>query len=356
MQRIIIYATAFLCLFVSKMHAQDTFSQRAKKISENIKGITQSQKDSLKIEIENLESALKNQVITKDDFEAKKLERAEFRANRIEELVAIEEEKLSELVKDRVEGRIQENYTFTDTITIGRKKKFRITYTNYHENDTVKKPIKEYSEKRTTSQFVLAFGLNNVINDGDFSTLEESEFRVWRSRFFEWGVTFKTRILLNSNLLQAKYGLSLMYNNLHTKDGQYFVKDGQETHLVGDNPDVERSRFKNVYLAIPVHLEFDLSKNKTNKDGKPIFRTQKSMRLGVGGYAGVRIKTKQFLWDDYKTKQKGDFNASDFLYGLSAYLGYGSTSLYVKYDLNSMFKNNAIDQNNISFGVRFDID
>ena len=42
------------------------------------------------------------------------------------------------------------------------------------------------------------------------------------------------------------------------------------------------------------------------------------------------------------------------LYTVSAYLGYGQTSLYVKYDLNPMFKNNNIDQNNVSLGIRFD--
>lgn len=357
MQRIIIYALASLCFFLSKTYAQDNFVQRAKKISDNIEQITKAQKDSLKIEIENLESAFKNRVITKDDFEAKKLERAEYRANRIEELVAIEEEKLSQLVKDKVEGRIPENYYFTDSLVIGKKRKFKITYSNYTDNyDTVKRPRKEYSEKRTTTQFVIAGGLNNVVTDGDFSTLEDSEFGVWSSRFFEWGFTFKTRVLPNSNLLQAKYGLSMMYNNVRPKGGQYFVKEGKETHLVSDNPDVERSRFKNVYLAIPVHLEMDLSKNKTNADGKPVFRTQQSLRLGIGGYAGVRVKSKQVIWEEYKVKQKGDFNASDFLYGLSAYIGYENISLYMKYDLNPMFKNNAIDQNNISFGIRLDLD
>ena len=72
-----------------------------------------------------------------------------------------------------------------------------------------------------------------------------------------------------------------------------------------------------------------------------------------------KIKTKQILKyeiDDTKVKdkQKGDFNMSNYIYGLSAYIGYRQTSIYVKYDLNPVFKNNAVDQNNISLGVRFD--
>ena len=55
-----------------------------------------------------------------------------------------------------------------------------------------------------------------------------------------------------------------------------------------------------------------------------------------------------------RERTKADFNVNDFTYGLSAYVGHKSTSLYVKYDLNPMFKNNNIDQNNVSLGLRFD--
>ena len=54
-------------------------------------------------------------------------------------------------------------------------------------------------------------------------------------------------------------------------------------------------------------------------------------------------------------KEKGGFNTNDFIYGVSTYIGYGETSLYLKYDLNQLFKDNAVKQNNISLGVRFDL-
>ena len=93
---------------------------------------------------------------------------------------------------------------------------------------------------------------------------------------------------------------------------------------------------------------------------KMVFKSHKSFRFGIGGYAGIRLKTKQILYyeDEYgdcvKQKTKKDFNASNFIYGLSAYMGYKATSLYVKYDLNPLFQDNAVKQNNVSLGVRFD--
>jgi hypothetical protein len=106
-------------------------------------------------------------------------------------------------------------------------------------------------------------------------------------------------------------------------------------------------------------LEFDFSKNET-KDGKKIFRSHQGFRMGFGGFAGYNVNSKQFLSykeNGYRIKerQKGNWNIDDWNYGVSAYIGYKETSLYVKYDLNPMFKNNAVDQNNISAGIRFDL-
>jgi hypothetical protein len=105
-------------------------------------------------------------------------------------------------------------------------------------------------------------------------------------------------------------------------------------------------------------IEFDFTKTK-EKDSKKIFRTHKSVRIGIGGYAGLRVKSKQKLCyeidgNEFSTKEKGDFNVNDFIYGVSTYIGYKETSLYLKYDLNPMFADNAVKQNNVSLGVRFD--
>jgi len=57
-----------------------------------------------------------------------------------------------------------------------------------------------------------------------------------------------------------------------------------------------------------------------------------------------------------KDKQRGGFEVSEFVYGLSGYVAIGNVALYVKYDLNPLFKNQIINQNNISVGLRFDMD
>ena len=60
--------------------------------------------------------------------------------------------------------------------------------------------------------------------------------------------------------------------------------------------------------------------------------------------------------EDVKQKLKAGYNTNNFIYGLSAYVGYGDISLYAKYDLNTIFKDNPTEQRNVSLGVRWDWD
>ena len=352
MQKIIFYTFILILSFATKALAQEkTFEQRAKEISTQIETITTEEKKALKLEIDAIDKQVVEGKMTKEAADQLKLKIAQERANNIESKVAVEEEKLNQLIQDKVDGKVK--YAADSTsLRIGKRFVIKI------ENDTVDRKPREYKERRTTSQLVFALGLNNLITENQ--DLENSDFRVWGSHFYEWGITYNTRILKNHNLLHAKYGFSVMYNNLRPTENRFFQKNGDQTSLEVFPEHLKESRLRNVYLVFPAHLEFDFTPKKVSKDGeKTYFRTHNSLRIGVGGYAGVRVKSKQILkyeidGDRVKDKQKGDFNASDFSYGLSAYLGYGETSLYVKYDLNPLFKSNSIDQNNVSVGVRFD--
>jgi hypothetical protein len=353
MTKIIFYVTVSIMLLASKAMAQDTiqkgklenlsFEKQAKNIATNIENITKEEKAALKKEVDAVNEQLEKGAITKEQAETKKTTLAQSRASNIEIKVAKEQEKLEILVQKKVDGQIKERDS-SKTIVI-------------HFNDSkFWSEKKKKGEKRTTSQFVLAFGANNLVTD---EAIANSDFYYWQSKFFEWGSTYNTRIFKNDNLLHLKYGYSVMYNTINPTDNRYFVPvaNGQTTLEVFPS-ELEEARFKNVYLVAPLHLEFDFSGNKS-KNGNTGFSTHKAVRFGIGGYGGFRIKSKQKIYynindDKERVKSKGDFNASDFIYGLSTYIGYKETSLYFKYDLNPLFENNAIKQNNVSLGVRFD--
>jgi hypothetical protein len=355
MQKIIFYVVVLLCAFLTQIYGQETFEQQAKVIATSITSITTEEKAALKAEVEEINKLLESGAINASVADERKIKAAEERAKNIETRVAQEQAKLDLLVKDQVEGKIASSSVSVST----SKNKVAITW-DLDDDDFDNWSWKSKNEKRTTSQFVFAVGLNSLLTDGDYDSLENSDFKTWGSNFFEWGFTMNTRLMKNHNLLHLKYGLSLMYNNLRPTDNRYFVKNGNVTELqTFQDHDLCENKFRNSMVVLPVHLEFDFTPKIVGDDGSFKFRTHKSVRLGVGGFGGLNYQSTQKLRyeeDDIriKNKQKGDFNVSTFVYGLSGYLGYGSTSLYVKYNLNSLFKNNPIDQNNISLGLRFD--
>lgn len=337
MKTITFYVVALLCLVATKMNGQ-SFSERAGDISNNIERITKRQKDSLKTEVDAVNLLLEKNEITAAEADARKKEYAEKRAKNIEDQVSVEEQKLADLVKDKVDGNI-----------IDSTRRITIVWGN---NNKIKKRVQEY--RRTTSQFVYAIGVNRALTDG-----KADDNYKWRSDFYEVGVSWNTRLAKNNNLLHAKYGLSVQYNNLRAADDKIFAVDGNKTILVDAGRNIDVARLRYVNLVVPAHLEFDFTKKKTDGD-KTYFPTHKSFRVGLGGYAGVNVKEKQIVkysnedGNDVKNKTKGDYNVSDFVYGVSAYVSYGEIGLYAKYDLQPIFANNDIDQNNLSLGIRFD--
>ena len=346
MRNFTIYLAVFLCAILSKLQAQETFESKAKAIASNIENITKEEKETLKKQVELVNEALDKNSISKQQADEQKMQLATKSANTIETRIAVEEAKLSELVKEKVEGKIAS----LDT-TSTKKRSISIGYNRKKVKDTVQK-----SEKRTTSQFVYAAGVNNVLSN---NRIANSDFRYLGSHFYEWGFTYNTRIAKNSNLAHIKYGMSLVYNNLRATDNRFFQTIGNKTLLQNAALNLDDSRLRNVNLVVPVHFELDFTKPKVINDNT-IFKSHQGFRLGIGGFAGVNIKTKQILeYDDafgnsVVQRSKGNFNVNDFVYGVSSYIGFGETSLYVKYDLNPLFTNNVVKQNNISLGVRFD--
>lgn len=345
MKTITFYVAAALCLIATRLSAQETqktFEAQVSEISDNISKITKTQKDSLKIEVDAVNARLERNEISKKAADTEKQQLADKRAAKIEQLVGAEQEKLNQVVRDKVDGKLGK-----------RKSQFVFSYKK-GENDSTS--VKETSYKRTTSQFVFALGVNRLVTDGE--TVDNDNFK-WRSDFYEWGLSFNTRLFKNNNLLHAKYGLSLQYNNLRPNNNKVFVtNDNGQTYLQDSGRDLKLSRFRYVNLVVPVHLEFDFTKKKVNGD-KTYFPTHESFRVGLGGYAGLNVKEKQITkynedGHDVKMRENGNFNVNDFIYGVSAYVGYGQVSLYAKYDLQPVFENNITDQNNLSLGIRFD--
>ena len=359
-----------LCLFVSNISAQGTETEKVKdsvgKISSGFKDmqvikllaekkqIETQERDFLKADIEGINRQLDEGKISATEAETLKKEAAKKRAANIEDRLAIIDKKI-DLVK---RNPYAENLDRDNTSYIG-------FVTDKEGGGRIGLSIKSGKRKppkydiRTTNRMVFALGFNNAIGDGQ--GLDDSPYKLGGSGFVELGWVWQTRIFKNSNFARLNYGFSFQWNKLDIKNNKYFVENGDLTTLQDFPLNLKSAKFRVTNLVLPVHFEFGPSTKKEYSNRVRYF-TDNKFRIGLGGYGGVRLGSMQKLvyedaaGDRVKNKEKRNFNASNFVYGLSGYIGWGDLSLYAKYDLNPLFKDQTFDQNNISLGLRWDLD
>tara|TARA_R110002073_G_scaffold148335_3_gene301403 strand:- start:23 stop:1039 length:1017 start_codon:yes stop_codon:yes gene_type:complete len=318
------------------------------------KTIEQEEREALKTKVEAINQRLDKGEISQNEANLLKKEAAEKHALNIENRIAIIDNKI-ELLKRN--GYVFEDKTRDERglIRIGRgdETSESFIFIGKQRDD---KPYRY--DKRTTSDFVLAFGLNNAIIEGE--NFNDTPYKIGGSRFFEIGWAWKTRVFQNSNFLRIKYGYSFQINGLKPKDNMYFTQNGDETMLEEFPSELKKSKLSITNLVFPVHFEFGPSK-RIDRENYFRYSTRNQFKIGIGGYAGFNIGTRQKLkysvdGEKIKDKMKKSFNATSLVYGLSGYIAFDDTALYVKYDLSPIFKDQVVKQNNISLGVRFDMD
>ncbi|UAB84600.1 hypothetical protein INR75_00750 [Zunongwangia sp. SCSIO 43204] len=353
MKTIIIYFAFLISSFaIGSMEAQETTTEkeehttdsiaRVQEIKERkIKIATEEEKAKLKKEIEYINKSLENGWCDEEEAEKRKKEAAKLAAENIKNRIVIITNQVDMDERNRHDGKYLELKLTDGRLGLG-----------IEESDDYKR-----SQKRTTNDLVLAFGFNNALESGQ--SINNSDFKLAGSRFFEIGWAWTTRVFENTNWLRMKYGLSFQINGLKLTDNRYFVQDGDITRLEEFEYDLDKSKFRMDNLVVPIHFEIGpSSRGETN--GYRTFSTDDQIKIGFGGYAGFNIGERQKLkfndGDDQKIKDKSSFNTNEFVYGLSAYLSFGGTALYAKYDLNPIFASPNTELNNFSLGLRFDVD
>ncbi len=343
-QNILLTLAFALFTLVQSIAQEKSFEEKAKILSDKIEQITLKEKALLKKDIKAIDKQYNNDEITFEEAEQRRKDAALKHANIIKQNIETVEKQVHNLVQHKVDSIVDNEPKSSIFLEIG--------------SNGIKIRNSKFTNKRTYSYTVLAFGLNNLTT-GSLNSIQASNFEFGGSQFFEFGINYKTRMFKKSNLFYINYGLSARYNKLQPKNNQYFTTTGNLTSLQTSTLDLKRVTFKNVQLVVPIFFELDFTKTKMEKE-KVLYRRNKTWRFGVGGFAGINLKSKQILRFKEnerrkKTKEKGDFNVNNFVYGLQGQIGYKDTSFYVMYDLNDLFQNSFTNQKNISFGIRFDL-
>ncbi len=348
-----------LFFLVQGLSAQTNVQQRIDSLKQQKEQVTFKEKEALKKEVEEIVQRQKRGEITLEEARDLKQEAAKKRALNIENKLAIIDNTIALLDRNDVES-------LNDSVSIVNPSKIEVGFGEKDLNNDILFGVKYWDgnkkrrviyDRRTYSDLVVAVGFNNTIIDGQ--SFSDSPYELGGSRFFEIGVGWRTRVFKNSNFLRVGYGFSLQYNGLKPKDNQYFVANGSETVLETFDAELRKSKLRVDNFVIPLYLEFGPSK-MIRSENKIRYSLRNQFRIGLGGYGGFNFRTMQKLkynqnGESVKDKFKRGYNTNDLVYGLSAYMGIDGILLYAKYDLNPLFKDATVEQRNISFGLRFDL-
>ncbi|RZS92200.1 PorT family protein [Aquimarina brevivitae] len=356
MKKIMLAAfAALVCslqIFAQDSTVQDKVGQLEKQRTELIN----IEKEALRKEVEEINERLIKEEISLEEATKLKEEAAKKHALNIENASAIIDNKIALLERNKGQDITETNSQLIVGIgAIDEDGENVIFGINIKDGESIKKEVKY--DRRTYSDLVIAFGLNNALFEDQ--SLNDSPYKIAGSRFFEIGYAWNTRVFNNSNFLRIKYGFSFQFNGLKPTDNRYFVENGNITELQDFPINLDKSKFRMDNLVVPIHFEIGPSKVRKTEE-KIRYSTHKQFRLGVGGYVGANLSTRQKLkfeenGGEVKDKIKRDYNTNDLIYGLSGYAGFGDMTVYLKYDLNPIFRSPNIEQNNVSLGLRFDL-
>lgn len=195
-------------------------------------------------------------------------------------------------------------------------------------------------------------GLNNWIRQSQVPgyTADDYALRPLGSRYFAISLSQNPTLARSRGTkLSLRYALQLAWNNFMFDD-DLIVRRGA-TNVVFDRnvggsatENLKKSKLTVASLELPVAPRITFY----NASGR------KAFHLGVGGFVGYRVGsyTKVKYVTNNRDHNHDRFYLNDFQYGLLADIGILRTNLFVKYNLNPVFRTNrGPDLQALSFGV-----
>lgn len=169
----------------------------------------------------------------------------------------------------------------------------------------VEEAREKYKRNKTIGYFNWHFGWNNWFNDQGIATEQNvnpgqvqqtTELDFWPSMVWGFGFGGKTRF--GASKFYIKYGGEFNWHHFRLKGNTILVKDQLAVPLNFDGVyfmedatrNYSKSSYRIAYIDAPILFEFDASKPGRSN----------GFSIGVGGYAGLRINSKnKLIFTDY---------------------------------------------------------
>lgn len=264
-------------------------------------------------------------------------------------IVTVEERaKDGKVTREKHEVRINKNIRIGVEIEEeGGNSKVNVTLPTKAERDSTKAKHKEDNYKSTRFNFDVDLGLNAVVNNNDATPVPD--LRTVASRYVSLNSHLISQVGGRRSPFYIVSGLELAFNN-YMFDKNWVALDEKDVTAFSrmDEFSIDKSKITTSSLNVPLMTMLKF-RNRRGKDG---------FHIGAGGFAGYRLGAHSKLkysqdGNTRKEKDRSNFNLNDFQYGATGVVGYGNLTLFAKYNMNSLFKENRGPEANVaSFGFR----
>jgi len=327
----------FVLIIAWNINAQNNeFDQQVQKMTHEIDSIVQAKNKELQTAYNKINQRMVNKEITKAETQLLKEELLKQYADDLDYIIYKKTAKLKQYAKDKEIVR---------SVKVDKQKK-DISYTIRIVKQKRKKHHDDNNTRYgTSSYFIVAMGVNNMIINDDPQTIDSSPYTVGSSRFFEMGLLWKAPVIKDKMFF--RYGASIIWNTFRPKDKKIHEVINDTIQWVSTTYYMEDSKLRNIRLMLPLSVEINLPRQRYSH-----------LRLSAGVYGAIRMLTKQKLqYEDNGNATdavtKGNFNQSRFNYGLTGEIGGNWWSIYAKYDLLPAFKNSNLHQ--VSVGLKIEM-
>ena len=204
------------------------------------------------------------------------------------------------------------------------------------------------ADRSGRSDFSIDLGLNALINKQNLANEPNLDLRTMGSRYVSLNWHYIQRIGSRRSPLYIMTGPELSFNNYMLDNNYRFLAANNVTYVVNDRDlNLEKSKLATTVINLPLMPVLNFRDDKHNS----------AFRIGAGGFVGYRLASHTKIKYEQegstrKDKDRGSYNLEDFQYGLQGLIGLRSVTLFAKYNLNEVFKDNRGPQANVlSFGI-----
>jgi len=333
MKKILLFV---LLISISGLQAQEkkSFDEQLLELTHQLDSIIQQKNIALQKNIEKLNQMLKEKKINEEEARKLKMDTAKKYADEVDYIAF----KVTSRIKDLAKGRvIEHNVIIKNT---GGEIDYTIRVIQNNRKNTKEKKKKQ----RTSADWFIAFGINNVLTDGNVADINDSPYGIGQSRFFRFGKEWRTSLSKNQGPFYFTYGLDFTWNTLKPTNNKYHVVTNDQLLLETYPENLKYSKLRTKWLRAPIGFEWHIPSNHS-----------KYVKLRAGGFARINLASKQKLKVEGERKivHKSGFDVNGFNYGVYGEIGGGTWTLSLDYDALPFFKSQ--DWKHFMLGLKWNL-